>query len=334
MAICGLLESKRKISSIRDREFTNVILQILKFGFIIILGYVLYQQIRSNADTINLSQLWLKSNLRVVLVVVLPLMVVNWGIETIKWRSIVNAFEHMSLISAIRSVLCGVALAIVTPGRVGEYGGRLVGISKQNKSKAVIANVISSISQNVVNVSIGLVGMIAYCVNFLEMNYTTTVAICSIASIGLMIMVFLYFRLDLIDHFLARYKHYKISSWILKHTGFLSEYTRDQLLNILGLSFLRYAVYTSQYVILIMVCGVTNDPYHALLGVSVIFFIQSGLPLPPMLSVLARGEMAIWIWSVFSINVAAILTATFLLWMINLVIPTIAGSFILWRSKI
>lgn len=329
-----MLSSITKISLIGSRKSFSTYLNVIKYLLIPILGYVLYRQVVANSDVIDISVIYSPRYLSVILLLVFPLMIVNWGIETVKWKKIVSGFENITYHSAIKSVLCGVALAIVTPGRVGEYGGRLVGISADNKAKAVVANIVSSISQNVANISIGLIGTISYCIYFLQMTYATTVAVSLISLVALLILLFLYFKLDLLKRLLENYQEIELVKLVLKHSQFLGEYTPTQLTGILCLSYIRYITYTLQYVILIMLCGVTNNPFYAVLGVSVIFFIQSGLPLPPMLSVLARGEMALWIWSVFSTNVIAILTATFLLWIINLVIPTMVGSVVLWKSKI
>jgi hypothetical protein len=106
------------------------------------------------------------------------------------------------------------------------------------------------------------------------------------------------------------------------------------LFYILTLSFVRYAVYLGQYVLLIFFFGVTDQLVPAILGVSTLFFLQSNLPLPPALSVLARGEMAIFLWSVFSSNVLGIVAATFSLWIINLVIPSILGAMIISQADL
>jgi hypothetical protein len=69
-------------------------------------------------------------------------------------------------------------------------------------------------------------------------------------------------------------------------------------------------------------------------GIFLVFLIQSGIPLPPFLSMLARVEIAVIIWSVFERDVMIILSATFSLWIINLLIPSLIGAIFLVKKPI
>jgi len=179
-----------------------------------------------------------------------------------------------------------VARKYKTPGRIGEYGGRLVGIKSENRSKAILANLISSLSQNIINLGLGLIMALVFFNTYME----------------------------------------------IQQGVFLSLVFASTLL--VGLLFVRYSVYLGQYVLLIFFFGVTDQLIPAMLGVSTLFFLQSNLPLPPALSVLARGEMAIFLWSVFTSNVLGIVAATFSLWIINLVIPSILGAAIISQADL
>jgi len=176
--------------------------------------------------------------------------------------------------------------------------------------------------------------ILAYISMFLSLNSTTLAALVTITGLVLIVLFTLYFRLDLITSFLIKYQQYKLIDRLQNQSKFLSAYTSPELMNVLGLATLRYMVFSFQYVILILLCGITADPLLASIGVGVIFFLQSGVPLPAMLSVLARGEIAIWVWAVVSANVMAILSATFLLWLINLVLPALVGAIIIWKSDL
>jgi len=300
-----------------------------------VLGVLIYRQVSDYHDQIGdisllLSGSWAWPGIALVSV----LMIANWVLETTKWRMLLSPFVSLPLGAAVRSVMSGISLALVTPGRVGEYGGRLLGVPAESRAKAVMANGVGSIAQNICNIGCGLLGMIAYAVIFLQMNHSTLVATTVIALFVLLVMALVFFRLDVVAMALQAIGRGSKLAKLANQADFLKEYDTSLLSKVLGISLVRYLVYCLQYVILVMILGVTDDPMHALIGVSVIFFVQSGLPLPPMLSVLARGEMAIWIWSVFTTQVVAILAATFMLWMINLVVPALVGAVIIWRSDL
>lgn len=108
----------------------------------------------------------------------------------------------------------------------------------------------------------------------------------------------------------------------------ISLFDQDVLLRVLHLSIGRYLIYSTQYVLILYYVGVDIPLLAAVTGVAVIYLLQSGIPLPPMLSVIARGELAIIIWSLFSDNIGGILAATFGLWVLNLLLPALLGLLI------
>jgi len=114
-----------------------------------------------------------------------------------------------------------------------------------------------------------------------------------------------------------------------KQAHVLSQYDRPILKRVLTLSHLRYLIYCTQYVLILDFLGLELSLLAAFSGVAVIYLLQSGIPLPAMLSVVARGELAIVIWSLFTANVGGILVATFGLWVINLVFPALLGLLII-----
>jgi len=68
--------------------------------------------------------------------------------------------------------------------------------------------------------------------------------------------------------------------------------------------------------------------------VAIVYLIQSSLPLPAMLSLLARGEIAILVFSMFNVNEISILATTFGLWIINLLLPAFFGLILLWKIRL
>lgn len=69
-------------------------------------------------------------------------------------------------------------------------------------------------------------------------------------------------------------------------------------------------------------------------NVSGIYLIQTGIPLPAFLSVFARGELAILVWSSVGIDEMTALVATFGLWLINLIIPALLGLLVLFQTDL
>ncbi len=310
----------------------------IKSVILLFLGVILYFQLFVKHDISELSNQF-SSSISLsygwtYFVAVVVLMPVNWYIESTKWNVLVTKFQSFGIQKSIFSVLSGVSMAIMTPGRIGEYGGRLVGIKSENRSKAILANLISSLSQNIINLGLGLIMALLFFNTHMEIQRSVFLSLVFASTLIVSTLLLTFFRIDLMDGLLAYFPQYK---WVTKIRSSVSSFTdlgNTTLFYILTLSFVRYAVYLGQYVLLIFFFGVTDQLVPAILGVSTLFFLQSNLPLPPALSVLARGEMAIFLWSVFSSNVLGIVAATFSLWIINLVIPSILGAMIISQADL
>ena len=94
------------------------------------------------------------------LVAVLVLMLVNWTIETFKWKLAVQKIQQVGFFTAFKAVLSGVSFSVTTPNRVGEYLGRVLYMNEGNRLKAISLTITGSISQLIVTLVMGLAGLI------------------------------------------------------------------------------------------------------------------------------------------------------------------------------
>jgi len=64
-----------------------------------------------------------------------------------------------------------------------------------------------------------------------------------------------------------------------------------------------------------------------------VYLFQSGLPLPPIMGLVARGEIAIFLFNLFGANALSVAAATFGIWMINLILPAFVGLIIILANR-
>ena len=324
---------------LHNRFFSKKILTIsAKLCVILVLFWILYVQLFQNNDLTSLISQFNQSmdidGNWVYLVLAICLMPINWLLEGKKWATLVNQFQSFTFTEALKSILAGISLAIMTPGRIGEYGGRLVGIKSSNRPKAIVANLISSLSQNSINIGVGMIGALLFLQYYMPMHQSVFASLIFLGLGVTLVLLLIYFRIDLLSGIVSYLPQWK---WVVNIKNSIASFEQmsfTSLTVILGISFVRFCIYVSQYVMLIYFFGVTHNLIAAVLGVITVFFLQSNLPLPPALSVLARGEMAIFLWSVFTTNVLGILAASFSLWIINLVVPALLGTIIISQVKL
>lgn len=272
----------------------------------------------SFVSTLSYQKVW-------YLIVALLLMPVNWSIEAIKWGTLVRKYESINFRTSFYAIMSGLTLGILTPGRIGEYGGRVLFVEAKNNWKAVITTFVTSMSQHVVNMTFGACCAILFVYFNFGMNQLLFIGSLFFVFAVSLVAYALYFHIDTLKKFFKKVNIPFLSKAIGKHSDVLKLFTKTDLVSISAWSLFRYIVYSTQYVMLLYFFGIGGSFLTLFLGVSTIFLIQSSLPLPPMVSVFARAEIALIVWGLFSANEIAILSSSFGLWIINLLIPAFFG---------
>jgi uncharacterized membrane protein YbhN (UPF0104 family) len=127
------------------------------------LSYSIYRQIKNQTD---LAQAWggiresLNSKKIWNLIVVMLLMILNWSIESVKWKLSVKKIQEVSFIRAFKAVLSGVSFSVSTPNRMGEYLGRILYMDEGNRLKTVSTTIVGSISQLIITLLMGCIGLL------------------------------------------------------------------------------------------------------------------------------------------------------------------------------
>ena len=303
---------------------------LLKLLLLALVGYVLYDQVVLNQDMATIKyqlQKGLEGSNWVYLVGCVVLMPINWLIESVKWRILILPWKNLTKIDAMKAIYAGISVGLVTPARIGEYGGRLLLIDVEDRIKSIPATLISSIAQNISNIIGGYIGALIFCYCYFSFNRFVYIAGSILGLLVIIMLCALFFNISKLK--LDGLNRWWLGKLLNKQAHVISQYDRPILKRVLTLSYLRYLIYCTQYVLILDFLGLELSLLAAFSGVAVIYLFQSGIPLPPILSVIARGELAIVIWSLFTANVGGILVATFGLWVINLVFPALLGLLII-----
>ena len=90
------------------------------------------------------------------------LMVINWTLETTKWQIALRPIQSIRFVRAFKAILAGTCIASFTPNRVGEYLGRMLFVDPGNKVVSVAPTILCSMSQMLVTLIAGSVGLFLY----------------------------------------------------------------------------------------------------------------------------------------------------------------------------
>ena len=316
---------------------------VLKAVVSVSLLFLIYRQIIAEQDftafwaslTSQLSEanpFWL-----VATILLIPL---NFIFENLKWRTLLKGVTPVSFWTSMKAILCGSTLGIVTPNRLGEYGGRILYIAPEDNWKAVYATGVGNIAQLIILLTFGWVGALIFFNANADIPVLLTSGSIFLGIAGLTLLVVLYFNIDIAINLINRFpilRKFKtrIKQWkAFQHLEILRSYQSTDLNTALAFGFLKYVVYSSQYVLLLYFFGIDISLLHALAGIASIYLIQTSIPLPAFIGLVARGELALLMWSYYSDSPAHILGATFTLWILNLMIPALIGLLLIYKVNI
>jgi Lysylphosphatidylglycerol synthase TM region len=304
----------------------------------VVLSYSLYHQIINQANVYSRWQQILGCYKSWPCITVLFLMLVNWGIETKKWQLLITHLQPINFLTAFKSVLSGCSVTMLTPNRIGEYGGRILYIQPQNRIKAISLTIVGSISQLLVTMAMGCIGLIflriisqsgSNVLPFLP-HFWGNVLIYLSVSVTVLIFLF-YWRISWLVKMLEKVPAF---NKFTKHISVLDEFTNKQLMHILFLSFVRYLVFVLQYVLLLQALQVHIPFITCYWLIAVFYLVMAVAPTIGFIELPLRIGALCTILQYFSNNELAISSAALGIWLINLVLPAVIGSLLILSIKI
>ncbi len=322
----------------RVKVVINYILGPLLFLF---LSYSIFNQIKHQD---NLEQSWkaIVSSLTGTdawkLYAVVLLSVLNWGLESRKWQILVKPIQEISFLKAFKAILTGLSLSLFIPNRLGEYLGRMLFMNEGNKLRSIALTVVGSISQIIVTLICGLTGFVflrkllmdSFIGEWAGKIFWINAIIVIVALVSFLLLL-LYFKLKKVVQWFGNWKLVQRLQFFIEHVKDFNAFT---LTTILRLSFLRYVVFIVQYILLFQLFGVGIPLPEMALMVSVLFLVLIIVPTLPIADVGVRGEIGIQLFGLLSANNVGILAAAAGIWLINLIVPAIAGALFILSVKL
>ncbi|RYZ49429.1 MAG: flippase-like domain-containing protein [Sphingobacteriales bacterium] len=255
------------------------------------------------------------------------LLPVNVMLEGYKWHLLVSEVQPASYGSSLKSVLVGIALSILTPNRIGEYPGRILYLRKNKTIRLIGVSVLGALSQFITLFIFGCIGLAYYTMHF---SNAYDIIVLSLASCVLLALLALFFFQKRLLKYLSSLKwprRMPVYIYLIKKIS-----TRQQF-QIVGLSMLRYLVFTAQYIILLHWIGITFS--LGLVFLSFLFFwAMAVIPSFALAELGIRGKLSLFLFLHLTTDTIGVLTATLGLWCINLIIPAIAGSILTFKMRL
>lgn len=310
--------------------YNQKIITLLKFILLpVTVGFVVYKLFYAYRINRLFEEVPFVADARnfLLLAAVLLLMLANWALETWKWKIQVTKNEPVHFYDALKGVIAGVTLSMITPNQLGDFVGRIIYLKKTDKIKGALLAVIGHTAQVIMTVAFGALGLLALLsgTHYVHGHLVFAANILLLALIPL--AVYLYINMGLLSRF-------PVHERVRKYLDVFAQYSGNELSALLILSFTRYMVFVLQYYLLTLVFRLDVEPLQALICITSTIFIQSFVPSFILVEIGMRGASALFIFGFFSRQVVPVLLTTYVVWIVNILLPGLAGLFFLmkWRS--
>ena len=268
----------------------------------------------------------------ILLLIPIAMVFVNWSLEAIKWQMLSHKIEKLTFRESLAGVLAGQSLAFATPQSLGDYAGRIWNLKNSGRLGAIGAVLLGRWVQSIVTGMFGSLGLLLVLVRELSLTRPGAVfaAIGMLGVWGTLVFLLLNSR-DRVIFFLEKV----IGTRLTKYIHVVTLYQSGEILKIMLLTLGRYLVFTLQFFIIIKLFFLELNPLIILAGITWMFLIKSIMPAINIFTDLGVREMAVvYFFGYYEVDMAVIILASVLLWMLNILLPTFVGLFYVYGLKI
>ena len=336
----------------KNRTYNIIIRSMIVFVTYFYIYKEIFQRKRGDEEMIidwhtlvdYFSNIGLEPHSKVLIVWIFLLMIVNWGIESLKWQFLIGKVEKVPFLKSFEAVLSGISVSVFTPNRVGEWFGRVFILKKVNPWKGVFITMIGSFSQLLTTMVVGAISLLffipIYYKNadfYSQYLYYGVVAIV-FGIIAALVLIFL--NISVLPAFTRRLLKNKFAK-ANEYFSVISDYSTGELVTVFIFSFLRYCVFSLQFYLFLMLFSVEIPLLHGLMIISLVFFIMAAIPTVTLTELGIRGAVSVYFISLYFTTFGeysemikfGIFASSFSLWIINLALPAIVGTFFVFRLK-
>ncbi|MBF8296262.1 MAG: flippase-like protein [Bacteroidetes bacterium] len=248
----------------------------------------------------------------------LLLVVANLGLQVLKWRYFVRLMNPESTnLETAASLLFGITLGTVTPGQIGEFGGRALRHTSIRVGAIVGLTMVDRLQMMCV---MGIAGTASLTI-LLDLGAVLTALI-----VGLAVLAFLglFFNPQIVPLLIFRVRLKMLQRpWVQDFNEAVAVFRSRQLIMALLLSVTFYLVIYLQMFLLLNAYS-SVQPGDAFLGFAAMMFLKALVPIS-LGDLGVREASSVYFYSLRGIASATSLNAALLLFVINVLFPSIIG---------
>ena len=321
-----------------DKNIKIFINYLLGPAFLIWLSWDVYHQITAEKDLslqwnsflLNISQKGIYPLLQILF-----LMLLQWFLESIKWKILLKDIVSLHWLTAFRSILSGITVSVVTPNRLGEFAGRVVHLPNGTRLEGTAFTFMGNLAQLIITCLAGSICLYAGydqlkgMLNDAELVYSVDLLLI-LAPLATIVLLLVYFSSSWL---LSKLGHWKLLRAFSSHLLVLARTSAPRLTGVLVLSILRYAIFILQYMIVFRFVGLTSSWMILTVGICVMLLWLSIVPTFSFMEMGVRWQFALLLFPATGAIPLAIPIAVTIIWLVNFIIPALLGALVFLRIK-
>ena len=312
--------------SYKSKQF---FIAIIKLSIIVGASYYIYNKLLNNenldfSEFISfLTKIDAFSTKNIVFLLFLTIF--NWFFEILKWRILVSTIKKISFFEALEQSLGGLTASLITPNRIGDYGAKAIYFEKQYRKRIVFLNLMGNVSQMTITTILGIIGVVIFYSTYdLDLNYQ------KILRIFIIIVIVVSFSIFGLQRSRFKIKGFSIERLI----EFIKNLPQRIHISNLGLSLIRYLIFSFQFYFFLQIFGVDIDYKSAMIVLSSSYLLASIVPSLAVFDVLIKTGAAVYLFSFLGVNELTILCISTLMWLLNFILPSMFGSYFVLNFKV
>jgi uncharacterized membrane protein YbhN (UPF0104 family) len=321
---------------------------LIRLAIVLLTVYFIYDQVfyRKDLKTILdlLPEIATSWQFRLNILFTILLFPLNQLLEAFKWKYLMRKLETVSLWTATKAVLTGISVSMFMPNRVGDYLGRVFVLRKANRIQAILATIIGSMAQLLTTIMYGCLAAMFFFPWYFNMNNSLNAWLYSgviIMCLTLMFMlIFAYLNFASFSDIIRRISG-KFYDRISKYSNVFAMYEVRNLVFVLFISALRYVVFSFQFYLLLKAFSVPVNYYSAIVLIGLVYLMMTIIPTIALTELGVRGSVSLFVFALYLKPIhlwtdgasLGIVSATSILWLINLAIPALLGVIFVYSLR-
>jgi len=297
------------LKTIKNRKTLFVFIKLFLFAAVLFLLYTQISKIdKDQWDAFHIER-------PMVFVLVLLLVIPNIGVAFLKWKLTLKTIGvDAQKTQRVQSFFAGVVTGMLTPNMLGNFIGRFYYFERKHRIQIILFTLLSNFAQFIASITFGWISILilgGLLVVKNENQFIVWVGLIMIASY----LVYFFF-----ENFLVKLRKKKYA----KELKSILQKNKNYRFKLLGLSFTRFLIFTSQFSLLLYAFGeeINAELITAIWQVYLLTMIAPSLFLG---KIGVKESIALFVLSAIGLNEFSILFTSLIIWTINSFLPAIVG---------